>query len=387
MNNEENNNVVQNAVPEIPEINASPIAAAPEATQPAPVEPAQVINEPVVVPSANDISPASPEVPTTPAQTARVDSNMIAANNVVNPNTMMTPVEPSDPNPQPEKKNKKGSPIILLLLLVVLAAGGYYAYNTFLAGNTKEEKNTKTEKTTKEKEEEEDSETAAFKKMKNRATAFIEAAVYSQNVGLDNQPSGKLIQGYNKPLTKYDKIKITLAKIVYVDKSFKKADSVPEALKGSFTEEQNDFYAVTSAEFKKAYKEIFGVEFTDQLTDLQDKNVGSQTCPYVLGIDNETIYLVSGKGQCDHSVESYYTKFINETVDDSYYTVYQYVGISSPKSMYGATGEGSTDLVFSNVNNDIIDVNKFEDNEDKFTKLAWKFDKEGNFVSSEQITV
>ena len=342
MNNEENNNVVPTAVPEIPEINASPIATAPEATQPAPVEPAQVINEPVVVPSANDISPASPEVPTTPAQPARVDSNMIAANNVVNPNTMMTPVEPSDPNPQPEKKKKKGSPIILLLLLVVLAVGGYYAYNTFLAGNIKEEKSTKTEKTSEGKEEKEkETEEKISEETKNRIKTFVEVGNYFNTMGYNL--ANDFYQGKNT-ITRNEKLKMAYIKSVYIDKRLSVVKELPEKVKqASDVDLKEEPKSLLIEDYENAYKELFNEEIgTYEKTDIQG-------CPLVFYIDKEEriMYLVSRcGGSTDHTFSAETTK---EEEKDGYYYVYQKAGYDG-------------DL----------------------KQLIWKFDNKGNFVSTEQ---
>ena len=120
------------AQPAVPEQNPHPVEQL--EAQPTVVEPSAV---------ANPTSQVTPEIVTNVADMPRPG---------VNPNMMMTPVEPTPTNSQPEKPKKKGSPIILLLLLVICAGGGYYVYNNYLSNNTKEEVITDKDNTTKEKE-------------------------------------------------------------------------------------------------------------------------------------------------------------------------------------------------------------------------------------------
>lgn len=280
--------------------------------------------------------------------------------------------------PTPEKP-KKGSNILVIIIaiLVLFLGGGFTVWGIILAANvTKEEVPKEEEK----KEEKKPDQSPAKKGIdEERLMYFVEAGINSRNVGESND---SLTKGYIKPLTKYDEIKITLARTIEVDKVYEKIDSFPDEYPLEFDYAEGvDHYKMKVDDFKNTYKKLFNKNFEYDFSDLKHRLVGSQTCPYVLATDekNGLIYLFSLKDQCIKIKQLANAKTLYKNIsvdeDNDYYYVRQYIGFHYSGSEYDNEafydGKGNT-----------IEVDKFEGNEEKFSKITWKFTKEYDFVST-----
>lgn len=200
---------------------------------------------------------------------------------------------------------------------------------------------------------------------------FITAALFSDEIGYGI--ASKFTTGYTS-LTLEDKLDMTYNSLVKINPAHSLISEVPEKYKNVDYWDLStgiQIYELSLDLFKEEYKNLFKEELTADL-----KTIGINGCPGVFEVDEELgyIYMSNQCGGIASPIYKYST--FNNSQDDSYYYVDQYVGVERTKA------DGTLEFVKPSTG-EIVDVTSFEGNEDKFDKIQWKFDKNVNFISTE----
>lgn len=300
-----------------------------------------------------------------------------------------------DENNNVVEQNKNNQKIIKYIIVIVLLI--VVGVTCFIIGSmsNKQNKNNnieEQEENNTEKDNSKNNENVQSLTDEEKIMKFVIVGLETRNIGESNE---SFIKGYSKPLTIYDKIKITLTQLIIIEEKFQALDTVPSNYIAKYDKKYDineyDFYELKVKDFKKVYKDLFNEDVNFDLKEINSDKIGSQTCPYILGLSNDEsiIYLHGLKGQCqklkNHPDREVLYKNIKIDKDENYYYVYQYVGIHNLGSQYEA--EYYMDLK-GNIIKKQEDFNKkiedfsFNENEDKFSVLVWKFDMNTNFVST-----
>ena len=209
------------------------------------------------------------------------------------------------------------------------------------------------------------------KNIEEKTKSFIAAAMYSNDGG--DGIAVVFTKGINK-LSADEKAIVTYNSLVNVKNENKEVTVTPDKYKSEDDYWQGATITELSIEsFKNEYKEFFKEE-----VNLSSIKVGFFGCPFVYKMDEElgNFYLSNQCGGTGSPVYQYKTYETSE--DDNYYYVKQYVGTER------YTDDGSKE--YKKVKSDeVVNVTSFEGNENKFETVVWKFDKNFNFVSTENI--
>ncbi len=204
----------------------------------------------------------------------------------------------------------------------------------------------------------------------NTMDSFIEAALYSDSAG--DSIANEFVQGI-KDLTENYKLVVTYNSLVKIKNENKKVTEIPEKYK-----DEEDYWKEAVSElpiesFKNEYKLLFKTELNTKLND--NSTLG---CPAVYKYDEDlgNIYLSNQCGGTGAAVYKYKTYKTDE--DENYYYVYQYVGTIRDIDLDNKEFKKP-------IANEVVNVTSFEGNEDKFETLKWTFDKNYNFVKTENL--
>ncbi len=148
-----------------------------------------------------------------------------------------------------------------------------------------------------------------------------------------------------------------------------KVDPVPEKYKDDdhFISNMTE---INITSYTNEYKRLFNDEPNYDL--IGEYSFG---CPGPYKVDQELgkIYIGSDCGGTGNP--KYYYKIFKYEEDNKNYYVYEYVGTEIP----------FTNTLTKVKSGEVVNVSSFEGNEDKFETVVWTFDKNFNFISSENI--
>ena len=251
--------------------------------------------------------------------------------------------------------------IIVIFMLVTFGLGMFLGKKLFENKNDGNNSNNSNSNTIVEEQNND-------KEQQEKINLFIQSALYSNSAG--DGIADKFIRGYSS-LTDDDKAIITYNSVINVKKLNAVVNEIPEKYKS-----EEDFWTgsiitkVPIATFKNEYNYYF----KENLTSLNDGLYLG--CPMIYKYDEElgNIYFTNQCGGIASPIYKYST--FNNSQDDSYYYVDQYVGVERTKA------DGTLEFVKPSTG-EIVNVTSFEGNEDKFDKIQWKFDKNVNFISTE----
>jgi hypothetical protein len=138
------------------------------------------------------------------------------------------------------------------------------------------------------------------------------------------------------------------------------------------------------------YKNVAGIEEKEEISLVQfdteykslfnentsyTENDNFSGCPGIYKIDKELGKIIIGVECGGFNPTEYYSKIYKYEEDNSFYYVYEYVG----------TNDSQSNKLVKVSSREEVDVPSFEGNEDKFETVVWKFDKNFNFISTENI--
>jgi hypothetical protein len=200
----------------------------------------------------------------------------------------------------------------------------------------------------------------------SKLNKFIEVGIYT-NDGYTT--TGTLFALGADNISDSDKLLFTYQSAVSVNNKHKQLTEIPEKYKSEagYLEPQFSFELNIDA-FDKEYKSYFNSD-----PKYNDSDLINMGCPMIYKIDKELgiIILVNYCGGTDGVTYKYKNYKYEE--DNKYYYVHQYVG-----------SYNQSDKTFSKVKaNEKVVVTTFEGNEEKFETVVWKFDKNFNFISTE----
>ena len=302
-------------------------------------------------------------------------------------------------------KQKKNIPPVLFVILLLLFFGiGVLLGKVLFGGESKDKKEntgnqTNTETTNTKNTETNNTETNTEntntiddnggnlvfdENAKNQINSFIELAMHYSYEGttiaddLSNGLTG--LTEKQKELLTYFAVNNLTVKLT--------EDMVPEKYK-------NDSYwnvasrAITIWQlpiqtFKDEYKRLFKEEYTIKGEDYQ-----FGACPFIFKTDLELGYMFYSNQCGGTGISGYmYSNYKYES-DENYYYVYQYVtyfGENEEKQIIELNKPKSKEFVVSIPSDKYNEIKStFEENKTKFETVKWKFDKEFNFISTENI--
>ena len=268
--------------------------------------------------------------------------------------------------------------IIAIFMLFVFGLGIYLGKELFAEKNTKSSKNSSNSNTvvnnsnngTNGTPTSVDTNEPFPEEAKEKLNDFIEVAIFEKG-GIDGTGE-EFINGVSE-LTDKLKLRMVHQSVIGINKKVNR--TLPE----KYQSNPDLLGSVKASDLNSAYEKLFGAAPTMNILEkLLHKN-GGVGCPFVSVIDEEL-----GEGFLSHScggtcLGQYLTKIKEYSSDSDYYYVYQYVGIKFPN---GCNENGE---FFKPKANEIVNVTSFEGNEDKFETLKWTFDKNYNFISTENL--
>lgn len=163
-------------------------------------------------------------------------------------------------------------------------------------------------------------------------------------------------------------------------------DTIPEKYKN-----QNNFalirdydnsyriYQLPIKVFADNYKKLFNEEYVVETND-SNQYIG---CPSIFIIDQElgNMYLSNQCGTGSSDTSYIYSDIYKYESDDSYYYAYQYVALYNHITNELNKPKSNEVVISAPTYDEVTQV--FENNKEKFDTLVWKFDKNLNFVSTE----
>ena len=203
----------------------------------------------------------------------------------------------------------------------------------------------------------------------SRLEQFVIAASYNDSVG--NGYSSLFMKGTTsiEQNVKYAVAWNSLIMIKQIPTT--KVEIVPDKYKDD-DHFLGDITEIAIDEYTNEYKRLFNQE--PNYNEIGSYSFG---CPGPYKIDTELGKIFIGKECGGTGNPEYYYKIYNYEEDDSFYYVYQYVAVENPINK-------TIDKIKSN---ETVNVSSFEGNEDKFETVVWKFDKNFNFISTENVGV
>ena len=266
-----------------------------------------------------------------------------------------------------KKKQVKGKPlkiwiivIVIIFMLFTFGAGLALGKNLYGKDNKKE--------TTKENQEQ----TNVKKELKdsnviNKLEKFVKVASYDNTMGYGKAEIFMLgISNLSKDLKLY----LAYESLIPIGKAQTKIAEVPEKYKDDIHFNAGETEEVTISAFDDEYKSLF-----NESPKYEDNEIEGIGCPMFYKVDRELGKIFIG-AECGGTGEpEKYYKIYKYEEDDNYYYVSQYVGTEDPLA----------NTLTKIKSHEVVDVPSFEGNEDKFETVIWRFDKNLNFISTENI--
>ena len=196
-----------------------------------------------------------------------------------------------DENNNVVEQNKNNQKIIKYIIVIVLLI--VVGVTCFIIGSmsNKQNKNNnieEQEENNTEKDNSKNNENVQSLTDEEKIMKFVIVGLETRNIGESNE---SFIKGYSKPLTIYDKIKITLTQLIIIEEKFQVLDTVPSNYIAKYDKKYDineyDFYELKVKDFKKVYKDLFNEDVNFDLKEINSDKIGSQTCPYILGLSND----------------------------------------------------------------------------------------------------
>ena len=223
--------------------------------------------------------------------------------------------------------------IIFLLAISLIGTSVYLIYTGNGTGSNSEETNTKNESEETNTKKDTDN-------VKEKIDHFIEIGTYS-DVG--SAYLTKVFYDGVTELTKEQKLEMAYLG-VYLSKNFTKVEEVPEKYKDSeqFKDLETVGYKEMSiSEYEKEYKYLFN----EEIGEYEATEITGCPHPFLKDEELDAIYMSSQCGGTGNP--EYKTETISETEEDGYHIITQKAGYN-----------------------------------DDLKEIVWKFDKDGNFVST-----
>jgi hypothetical protein len=209
-----------------------------------------------------------------------------------------------------------------------------------------------------------------------KVTKFIE-------VGLHDQQYGYLAEKFIKGASKLDAADKNVMAIYLTNTTEITKATVPDKYKGTEDEEYllGDPKGLIASidDFKNNYKLLFNEEVDLSFIKSHTYHDGEflSVCPLLYGVLEEEKVIVLSKNCGGTNIDHLETKVYDYKKVGNNYEVYQYVG-------YKSTNDKNEEY-YLRLDRTIIEVDKFEGNEDKFSTLVWTFDKDYKFVKSKVV--
>lgn len=274
-------------------------------------------------------------------------------------------IESMIPQEDPNKNKKKKKKSTILAIVVVISAlaigvGVYLLLGEYVFNKGKDKKGAN-----KPDVEEKADTDVTDEAVRARLSRFVKAASFndSKNTGVFLD----LAHGLGV-LNTEQKVLITYYSLVKIDHAQTPIGELPDKYYridiGMNYVDELDIEA-----FNNEYRNLFIEEPT---YDIEAITING--CPAIYKIDTELgkIYL---NRECSEALNSTYVNSIGKiTTDDEFYYVYQYIGeadYSSSKPVYKTIRK-----------KEVIDVDSFIGNEDKFETLIWVFSKDFKFLGT-----
>ena len=202
---------------------------------------------------------------------------------------------------------------------------------------------------------------------KTRLEDFVKAASYDDLIG--NGFAREFMTGKDSIDTKM-RASIAWNSLVMIKKIPQvKVDPVPDKYKDDI-HFLSDMKEISITSYTNEYKRLFNDDPNYDL--IGDYSFG---CPGPYKVDQELGKIYIGVECGGTGNPEYYYKIFKYEEDNKNYYVYEYVGTKNP----------STEKLVKVKSNEEVNVTSFEGNEDKFETVVWTFDKNFNFISSENI--
>ena len=196
---------------------------------------------------------------------------------------------------------------------------------------------------------------------------FVKVASYNNAIG--DGIEGKFMTG-TSDLTKKDKLQLTYQSLISISKIMRKIGSIPDKYKNDDHFDINGTEEITIKEFDDEYKLLF-----NENPNYNDVEIEGMGCPAFYKVDRELGKIFIGRECGGTGYPEVYYKIYKYEEDKNYYYVYQYVAKEDPVN----------NTINKYKSNEVVNVQSFDGNEDKFETVIWKFDKNYNFVSTENI--
>lgn len=216
----------------------------------------------------------------------------------------------------------------------------------------------------------------------NKLDNFIKVAAYVSDAG---DGTGKLFLNGQNGLTDILKYKMVQQSVINIDKKITKIQTPEKYKNDMYLGQEETIDSVKIDDLNSAYEMLFNEKASSDLaTELEfDRNKENLGCPFIRKADKELGVAFLARdcgGTCggEHKQNTYKYEY-----DANYYYVYQYVGFFNSKNCT----ESKKDEFSLIKSNKVLNVNSFEGNEDKFETVIWKFDKNFNFISTENVGV
>ena len=268
-------------------------------------------------------------------------------------------------NNKPEKKVNKTLIIIIIVAGLVLVIGGIILGTKLL--NKDEPKNEEppvdnpTPDNQEPAEKKELNDSSAISKLEK----FVIVASYEDSN--ENGKANMFMRGINS-LDNNIKLQLAWNSLINIQKvQTKVGTDVTEKYKDVAGIQEKE--EISLVQFDTEYKSLFN----EDASYTEDDKFG--VCPGIYKIDKELGKIIIGVECGGLNPTEYYSKIYKYEEDNSFYYVYQYVGTNDPmNNKFVKIKSGET-----------VNVSSFEGNEDKFETVVWKFDKNFNFISTENI--
>ena len=263
-----------------------------------------------------------------------------------------------------KKKEVKGKPlkvwiIIMIIVFMLFTFGIGISLGKELA--RKELNNNKEEEPTNEIKEVKDSN--AITRLDN----YVKAASFDDSVG--NGMARDYMTGKSS-VDQISKNKLAWISLLFVKQTpTPTVTNIPDKYKDDLLFNAGAVTEIPLSSYANEYKGLFNEEF------IYNNNISdySVICPGAYKVEQELdrIYISRECGGTGNP--PYFYKIYKYEEDNSNYYVYEYVATENPE-----TGE-----LIKVKSGEVVNVTTFEGNEDKFETVVWKFDKNFNFINTE----